>query len=53
MLNTHSKEVFDVGENIFVIYCDNVYQELGFPLIPENKDDADLLRHALDTSKII
>lgn len=155
MLNTHSKEVFDVGENIFVIYCDNVYpalitgtdidpkdevcpqhldlklgapiygsvtvrthnafhdeltarsalyarnfqlfqkykaeikditdlltfpmthviagedmdeqarmaytdraKELGFPLIPENKDDADLLRHALlrhalDASKII
>ena len=28
MLNTHSKEVFNVGENIFVIYCDNVYPAL-------------------------
>lgn len=49
---THVITGEDMDEQARMAYTDRA-KELGYPLIPENKDDADLLRHALRTDSIV
>lgn len=49
---THVITGEDMDEQARMAYTDRA-KELGYTLIPENKDDADLLRHALRTDNIV